>query len=378
MSERAAFRVLIRCLCLPLLLPTGACESKEPGGADLLTARTAAIDTLAETDSLFVARVTRAYVGPNGHAYVSDHVQRRVVEFDLAGRVVRSIGRGGEGPGEFLGPLAVAAWGEDSLVVTDLTNRRISVFRRSDGEFLWHAEGLGSVSSLGAAGDAMVVASLAVDSFTSIGVLGRGQRTVRRALPLPDSLLRQPLAVAAYPRSVVGVGADRIVVGLLWSDIAFEHSWGLEAQSSFVIPRRHRRPIPADLDQALAPEIAGPGRLTLIPSLMTIEPFRNGWFAFIHKDWTAPPGGLVDASRAATEASLRAFATIVDLEGKRACPDIELPVDWAENPAFASDGSTLVGIGHAVGASGRPALERRRYELQLDSCSWVPLQFGGT
>jgi hypothetical protein len=350
-----------------------ACSRVEPSAGTERVARLTAVDTLTETDSLYVARVTRAYVAPDGHVFVSDHVQRRVLEFDGSGRLVRALGRNGDGPGEFRGPAAITTWGNDSLVVTDLSNRRISVFRRSDGEFLWHAEGLGSVSSLGAIGARLVVASLAADSFTTVGVIDPGRRVLRPALRLPEALVQQPLAIASFPRSVVAVNANLIVTAVLWSDIAVVHDSTLATQSTFAIPRRLRRPIPPDLDEALRPLVDGAGRLTLIPTLITIEVLKSGWLVFIHKDWIAPQGRIADPARITTEAALHAYATVVDLSGRRACTDVGLPTDWAENPHFISDGHTIVGIGHVVDESSRPTLERRRYDLLLDSCVWDSL-----
>lgn len=373
MSERTVLLAVhprILGLALALFAAIG-CERKE--AAVQHVAQLVRVDTLAETESMFVARVTRAYVASDGRILISDQAQQRVLEFDSTGAFVRSIGRDGEGPGEFRGPAAIAEWGDDSLIVTELTNRRISVFRRSSGEFLWHADGLGSVSSVGAIGARMVVASLAPDSFTSVGVIDPGRRALRPALPLPDSLLREPLAIASFPRSVVGVGGARLVTAVLWSDVALVYDSSLTLQSSFAIPRRVRRPIPENLEEALRPVANGAGRLTLMPALITIEVLRNGWIVFVHKDWVAPPGGIVDPARVAIDATMRAYATVVDLDQRKSCADIELPAEWAENPHFISDGSSLAGVGHVVGASARPTLEVRRYDLGLGQCDWQPL-----
>lgn len=335
-------------------------------------ARLTAIDTLVESDSFYVARLTRAFIAPDGHVFVSDQVQRRVVEFDTGGKPVMSFGRDGDGPGEFRGPTAMTTWGADSVVVTDITTRRVSVFRRSDGDFLWHAPGLGSVASVAPRGASLVVASLMPDSLTTIGILSAGSRAFRAALPIPDSLVRQQLGLAAFPRSVVAVSPRHVVVAVLWSDVAFVSDTSLSPQYSFLLPRRTRRPIPPNLDEALQ-AATGANRFTIMPLLSTIEVLQNGWLVFVHKDWTAPPGGVADAARVTIDARMRVFATIVDLENRRACADIELPADWAENPHFVSDGSTMVGIGHAVTESARPTLEVRRFDLSLESCVWEPL-----
>ncbi len=360
--------------CLLAVLSAAACSQTDvdPETARPV-ARVAAVDTLLESDTIYVARVSRAYMAPDGRTFVTDQVQRRVLEFASDGALLRVFGRSGDGPGEFRGPTAMSVWGRDSLVVTDLTNRRVSVFRQSDGQFLWHANGLGSVSSLGPVGSRLIVASLSPDSFTTVGILEPGSRTLRPALPLPDSLLRHQLGIASFPRSVVGVSATHVVTAVLWSDVVSVFDSALAPQFSFVVPRRTRRAIPVDLAAALRPVANTSGRSTLMPALISIEVLRNGWLAFVHKEWIAPPGGISDPTRVAIEATMHAYVTVVDLSARRACADIELPTDWSENPQFISVGETIAGVGHVVGASARPTLEVRKFELQLDECDWAPL-----
>lgn len=331
------------------------------------------VDTLLESDSLFVARISRAFVTPRGHIIVSDQHHRRIVEFDTAHRPVRTLGRAGDGPGEFRGPAAIALWGRDSLVVTDLTSRQLSVFRLSDGTFLWRAKAPGSVASLAPLGKSLVVAALAPEAMTAVAVISPGQRELSPALPVADSLTRETIGVAAFPRSVVAAKENRLAVALLWSDVVVVYDSLLTEQLSFAAPRRARRPIPPNLSEALRPIINTPGRMTFMPALTALEWLDNGMLVLVHKDWIAPPGGVQDPSRVLTEASLRVYATLVDLEKRTACADISLPSDWAENPLFFSDGGTVVGLGHALGATLRPTLEYRRFDLQTSRCEWETL-----
>lgn len=348
----------------------GCTERAASDSASPPTAALVRLDTLAESESLFVARVTRALVADDGHIFVSDHIHGRVVEFDASGALVRSIGRIGEGPGEFLGPAALALWGADSLVVTDLSTAQISVFRRSDGAFLWREFGLGSLSSLATSGPQLIAASLGTDPFTAAVVFDAGTRTPRRALGLADSLTRDTLSVIAYPRTLVAARNGQIAVGHLWSDVVQVFDSNFVPAFSFAVPRRTRRAIPPDLGAALRPILVTSERLTLIPSLMTIEWLRTGELVFFHKEWTPPSSGIPDPTRVALDASLRAFATVIDLNAQRACTDILLPTEWAENPHFLADGVEVLGLGHHIGESPRPTLELRRYSLPLAGCDW--------
>lgn len=363
----------VRLVAVIVPVSLGCTEAPATSQAVRHRAFVARVDTLRESDSLFVARISRALVTPDGHLIVTDQVQRRVVEFDATGRPVRTFGRKGDGPGEFQGPTALTLWGRDSLVVTDISNRQISVFRRSDGSFLWRTSGLGSVSSAAPIGERLVVASLSPDPFMAAIVIDRNTRAGRRVLAVADSLTRDQLSVAAFPRSVVAARDGRVVSAFLWSDVASVYDSTLALQFTFAVPRRARRSIPPNLADTLLRVLNGSGRMTLIPALMTMEWLGNGRLAFVYKDWIAPPEGIADPARIVMDATLRVYATVVELDRLQACADVELPADWAENPHFLSDGRTLAGLGHVVGDSSRPTLELRRLDLRLEQCDWQPL-----
>lgn len=79
--------------------------------------------------------VTSVAEDAEGRFYVSNFGEKRVLVFDSTGTYVRTIGRGGKGPGEFSAPRAVAiANGE--LVVLDLGAARISRFALATGAHL--------------------------------------------------------------------------------------------------------------------------------------------------------------------------------------------------------------------------------------------------
>lgn len=78
--------------------------------------------------------VTSVAEDAQGRFYVANFGDKRILVFDSAGTYLRTIGRGGRGPGEFTAPRALAAVGDDGLLVLDLVPGRISRFRRSDGQ----------------------------------------------------------------------------------------------------------------------------------------------------------------------------------------------------------------------------------------------------
>jgi DNA-binding beta-propeller fold protein YncE len=64
--------------------------------------------------------------------YVSDTQAHQIKVFDMTGRLVRSLGRRGEGPGEFNFPTHLA-FSHDRLYVTDTMNARVQVISPEDG-----------------------------------------------------------------------------------------------------------------------------------------------------------------------------------------------------------------------------------------------------
>ncbi|MBC8235565.1 hypothetical protein H8E77_38960 [bacterium] len=79
---------------------------------------------------------TRALLGPSGDIYVSDgYGQSRVHRFSKDGKLLRSWGEDGEGPGQFNLPHNIWVDPRERALVVDRGNSRVQVFN-SDGEYL--------------------------------------------------------------------------------------------------------------------------------------------------------------------------------------------------------------------------------------------------
>lgn len=63
----------------------------------------------------------------DGSLLIADRAENAIRVLDASGKLVRSIGRAGEGPGEFQSMLWAGRCGGDSLLVWDLTRRRASI-----------------------------------------------------------------------------------------------------------------------------------------------------------------------------------------------------------------------------------------------------------
>ncbi len=84
---------------------------------------------------LFGSRTIRVAPGEDGTFFVVDTSNQRVQVFDQEGAYVRTVGRSGQGPGEFSFPMAVAVTGEH-LFISDSNSSRLSKWTL-DGLLVW-------------------------------------------------------------------------------------------------------------------------------------------------------------------------------------------------------------------------------------------------
>ena len=77
----------------------------------------------------------RAVLVSRGYLYVADTGNKRVVRFDKDGKKVSEWGSAGDGPGEFVEPVGLAADAAGNVLVADTGNHRIQVFD-AEGKFL--------------------------------------------------------------------------------------------------------------------------------------------------------------------------------------------------------------------------------------------------
>ncbi len=89
-------------------------------------------------------------VGDDGTVYVLDLQAQHVRVFDSLGVYVETLGRRGEGPGEFTAAEALAALPDGRLAVRDPENQRVTVFGPGQGEIAeWrYAGGVSTLSPL--------------------------------------------------------------------------------------------------------------------------------------------------------------------------------------------------------------------------------------
>ena len=85
-------------------------------------------------DDISLSLPTDVAVGKEGHIYVVDGGNHRIVTFDRNGKYLRTCGGKGTGEGQFNSPVGVGTDGKGRVYVADTGNHRIQVFN-ADGRF---------------------------------------------------------------------------------------------------------------------------------------------------------------------------------------------------------------------------------------------------
>lgn len=123
----SAFPGRAACLVLALLAP-GCVDDVAPEPVAFELAEELRLGSVGEPGPTLFGDVTSIEVGGDGSLYVLDSRAFEVRVFDRDGAHLRSFGREGSGPGEWLNPAALR-WGPDGhLWVVDLGNDRYSVY----------------------------------------------------------------------------------------------------------------------------------------------------------------------------------------------------------------------------------------------------------
>ncbi len=197
-----------------LLLATG-CEEAPPPSEEIRVVDTVRLEvpgraSFASLSDEVALRSPRGMLWDGAHLFVSDRGSGSVLVVDADGRLVRTLGRAGAGPGEFLRPEGL--WATDGeLVVLDGGNGRLSRWDVEEGRLLEEVDFVPDPGVDGtvawAEGHGFVIPS-AVSELHLLGIVGPGGD--------PGGLPGWPDRPRTYPIPIrsdqVAQGPDRTVV----------------------------------------------------------------------------------------------------------------------------------------------------------------------
>lgn len=118
---------------------------------------------------------------PDGGFALADEAADRVRLFDDSGAIDRTLGRSGEGPGEFDAPTAVVEAPDGTVLVTQRSSPRLTIFRPGEepllrdvpGHYGYWASSIGDrlIVGMGSRAERFAVMSRAGEHISSFGVL---------------------------------------------------------------------------------------------------------------------------------------------------------------------------------------------------------------
>lgn len=89
-------------------------------------------DRAMAKEEIFLYKPQRISSDKAGHVYISCIGDHRIREFDEEGRFIKTIGRAGQGPGEFQGPNHAYPW-MDKLIILDNFSRKFQILDSGGG-----------------------------------------------------------------------------------------------------------------------------------------------------------------------------------------------------------------------------------------------------
>jgi hypothetical protein len=143
---------------------------------------------------------------------VADERDGNVKLFDASGRYVRTLGRRGEGPGEFRAPLAVVFVSDSALLVADDRNRRWSLLTVSGTLVRQSSLRVYRSAAVADARSALAVAGYAQRDSTILLLewLSRAGDSLGLSLPMPRAYLENRLLLGGPVRAATD-GTDSTV-----------------------------------------------------------------------------------------------------------------------------------------------------------------------
>ncbi len=333
---------------------------------------------LEENDTLYLGRPAVSFtVDDRGAIYIPDEFWNRVVRFHPDGRIDRTIGKEGSGPGEFRS-LSQGTTLADTLILQP-TSRTIQIFDRRTGRYYMGRRTQGTISHGVARGGKVIFANF--DYYSQRGILALSvpelltPDSARLAEPLASNLVPWPQEYIDYPdlmtfnRSAFAAWADTMLVGYSGVDYLTLHTIDGVPLDTVQIPARLRTGNPKEAFKVFSfrnPDLDE--QMRAISALKDIWRLPNGTFVLWFQDgWTEPMGTGVHVFG-------RAFISLLSADRRSACVDTPLPFPGTEWPRIAVHGDTLFALDQVplLDDSSRVTSVIRRYLIDDTGCEWVP------
>jgi len=334
-----------------------------------------------ESDSIYIGRPYTPAIDPyDGTVYVPDFFSNRVYRFGRDGRLLRTYGRPGQGPGEFRSAEMTFVLDDSTVVVDDPGQERLEFFDRRTGAFrrdrnLPLAPGTSApiVTPHGvwmhAVSDGRRV-GMAVwyPARDTVMTLGRLPGPYLASLDDPPSIFAQFFDVGG----LVVRPDDTVVNG--WSGLnwMYVHSLDGTVLDSVWVPAVRRRDVPSNLEKRMdGGDMGDRERYESGSGLLRMGTLPNGGLVLVYHDvhilrlHPLPPTFYSTV-----------WVSVVSPDLERACVDARLPVSRDAESVEAIRGDTLFQFDRRIVGqkTAHPRLQTwiRTYLVRTGDCDWLP------
>jgi hypothetical protein len=363
-------RVYRRALVAAIALCLTSCAPQDDQSTGFPELTLSQSTRLSESDSLFVGRPLGFAVGVDSLRFVvTDLSAGRVLAWNDTGRIVASFGREGRGPGEFLGPAAVALQ-RDLLRVADYGSMTWRALRSDDATEVARVAFTGDLTyaTQSLFSDTLLFGLWDEVSGTAVGLLVPRDSAILRAVPVPSEFARlKDIGIGRLAQMLPAVSGPWRVVGFGPLNGLYVLDEGLTVTDSVVLPVVRRRGMTEErLRTAQGGYAALMNSVSVLSLLRAME--RPGHFLAVHYDLHA-----VDDDAPQLTATL--YVSVIDIEKRRVCADALVPQSGAARPSVQVSGDTLFILRQEMEET-RIATFIDQYVVSAAACQWTPLVTG--
>ena len=311
-------------------------------------------------------------VGPKGDVFVSDLAEGRVIQIAANGNVIGTFSRKGKGPGELTTAGSMTFMG-DSLFVFDYNQARISVFQIATRKFIRSFTAtLPPFTQVSAVESELIALTTDSRTYTSVAVLSSSGSIARTEGVTPQFVKKNPRFLEALNQSAVAFRGNEV-----WS--ASEHSQSLYnwKRGSTVLTQELKIPVMwrRGVDEGVLLKVLQDSEKN---ALLVYDHSSPVALRFVAPDILAlvtmdprivpPTAGMPNGKFTGQH-----HVTLVDIKGKRVCPEAKLPIVDDPLPKVDLVGDVLVVLQQASLKSGDAATALRRFKIDPKRCTWKPL-----
>lgn len=360
-----AWTTLLACT---LVLGTG-CERAPSGRAGEGTAEAPVLVTvdsitLAENDSAYVAEPNDLAVGPDGAFYVADRFAKTVHVIGRDGRFRPSIGRSGQGPGEFANPGFLAFDGDSVLYVVD--SSEVETFDLRTRAHLGSYP-VRTRPGLIAASSGRLFAGYA-DSAQggTIARITRDGSGPRVTGPFPfTEFMTTPGLFSMINSVALAMRGDTSATAYTVTNHVYLSDAGGRVLDSIWVPARRRNGARPDLLRRLADnpgdQELGMAAIYGASAPMDLHWMPGGRIALVSTDWTMVDNRFIDSS----------YVSVVDPRERRSCVDARIPGPTDPPVSVGLRGDTLFVLSQQIDGETRISTTIHAYRIDTDACRWV-------